>query len=96
MISATRSPHTAELERPHEAPLAEMDEIFLAVVVSGILVLIAAAGLFALAREKRGPGATLGDPPAAALRSLSAKRCRFRARRKLHASPWSESGWGLL
>ena len=52
MISATRSPHTAELERPHAAPLAEMDEIFLAVVVSGILVLIAAAGLFALAREK--------------------------------------------
>ena len=32
--------------------LSEMDEIFLAVVVSGILVLIAAAGLFALAREK--------------------------------------------
>ena len=32
--------------------LAEMDKIFLAVVVSGILVLIAAAGLFALAREK--------------------------------------------
>ena len=29
-----------------------MDKIFLAVVVSGILVLIAAAGLFALAREK--------------------------------------------
>ena len=32
--------------------MAEMDEIFLAVVVSGILVLIAASGLFALAREK--------------------------------------------
>ena len=49
-----------------------MDKIFPAVVVSDILVLIAVAGLFALAREKT--AATLRDPPAAALRNLSAKR----------------------
>jgi hypothetical protein len=43
----------AELERPHTRPaLAGMDKVLFAVVVSGILVLIAAAGLFALAREK--------------------------------------------
>jgi hypothetical protein len=45
-----RSPHNWNA---HTRPaLAEMDKIFLAIVVSGILVLIAAAGLFALAREK--------------------------------------------
>ena len=49
-----RSARSAGLNwNAHTPPaLSEMDKIFLAVVVSGILVLIAAAGLFALAREK--------------------------------------------
>jgi hypothetical protein len=51
-VSAKRWPPRLNWNAHAPPALSEMDKLFLAVVVSGILVLIAAAGLFALAREK--------------------------------------------
>ena len=47
---------------PTRPALAGMDKLFLAVVVSGLLVLVAAAGLFTLARD------TAVEAPAYAVR----------------------------
>ena len=58
--SARRS--WASRNDPTRSALAGMDKLFLAVVVSGLLVLVAAAGLFTLARD------TAVEAPAYAVR----------------------------
>jgi hypothetical protein len=74
-ISAKCSPHTAELERPHAARIGTDGQDLPRRRGLRHPRADRSRGVIRLGEGKdRGPGATRRDPPAAALRSLSAKR----------------------